>query len=69
MRAPVADLRKNDMDFKVFWESEARTRETQCIAKDGCWCTHVCFIHDSLRYSPRALLWDIPKNYLLRKVW
>jgi MoaA/NifB/PqqE/SkfB family radical SAM enzyme len=69
MRAPVADLRKNDMDFKVFWESEARTRETKCIAKDGCWCTHVCFIHDSLRYSPRALLWDIPKNYLLRKVW
>jgi MoaA/NifB/PqqE/SkfB family radical SAM enzyme len=69
LRKPVGDLRKNDMNFKVFWESEARSRETRQIGCDGCWCTHVCFIHDSLRYSPRAMLWEIPKNYLYRKVW
>ena len=69
MRPPVGNLRETGMDFKVFWESQARSNETKSIACDGCWCTHVCFIHDSLRYSPRAILWDIPKSYLLRKVW
>jgi MoaA/NifB/PqqE/SkfB family radical SAM enzyme len=69
MRQPVGDLRSADMNFKVFWESEARVKEKSQIACDGCWCTHVCFIHDSLRYSPRAMLWEIPKNYLYRKVW
>jgi MoaA/NifB/PqqE/SkfB family radical SAM enzyme len=69
MRPPVGDLRSSNMNFKVFWESNARSEETRKISCDGCWCTHVCFIHDSLRYSPRAMLWEIPKNYLYRKVW
>ena len=69
LREPVADLRKMDMQFKVFWESPARTEETKQIKCDQCWCTHVCFIHDSLRYSWRALFWEVPKNYFLRKAW
>jgi Fe-coproporphyrin III synthase len=69
LREPVADLRDYDMNFKVFWESAERRQETRQIKCDQCWCTHVCFIHDSLRYSWRAMLWEIPKNYFLRKVW
>ena len=69
LREPVADLRKMDMQFKVFWESPARKAETRQIQCDQCWCTHVCFIHDSLRYSYRTMLWEVPRNYFLRKVW
>ena len=69
LRPPIGNLRDFGMDLKVFWETPARKNEPAQIACDQCWCTHVCFIHDSLRYSNRAMVSEIPKNYLLRKVW
>jgi MoaA/NifB/PqqE/SkfB family radical SAM enzyme len=69
LRKPLGNLRDFGMNFNVFWESEARRREPQQIVCDQCWCTHVCFIHDSLRYSYRAMLSEVPKNYFLRKAW
>ena len=69
LRPPIGNLRDFGMDLKVFWETPARKNEPARIACDQCWCTHVCFIHDSLRYSNRAMVTEIPKNYLLRKVW
>jgi hypothetical protein len=65
----MGNLRDFDMDLKVFWETPARLNETKQIACDQCWCSHVCFIHDSLRYSTKAMWIEIPKNFLLRKVW
>ena len=35
----------------------------------SCWCTHVCFIHDSMRHSRRATLYEVPKNFLTRESW
>jgi hypothetical protein len=29
----------------------------------------VCFIHDSMRHSRQALLYEGPKNYLTRGTW
>jgi radical SAM protein with 4Fe4S-binding SPASM domain len=69
MRKPIGDLRKNDMQFNVFWESPARKAELRQIECDQCWCSHVCFIHDSLRYSFKTMLVDVPRNYFSRKVW
>lgn len=69
LRQPLGNLRDNDMDFQVFWESSARRAEPGQIQCDQCWCSHVCFIHDSLRYSYKAILSEVPKNYLLRRVW
>src|SRR5262245_17366538 len=69
LREPIGDLRKQNMDFKVFWESPARKAETDQIKCDQCWCTHVCFIHDSLRYSYKTMLLDVPRSYFSRKVW
>jgi Fe-coproporphyrin III synthase len=69
LRQPLANLRDFDMNLKVFWESPARREEPGRIACDQCWCTHVCFIHDSLRYSYRTMFSEIPTNYLFRKVW
>jgi Fe-coproporphyrin III synthase len=69
LRQPIGNLREHDMNFKVFWESPARASETRQIQCDQCWCTHVCFIHDSLRYSYKAMLSEVPKNYLFRETW
>jgi len=69
LRKPLGNLRDFDMNLKVFWETPARKNEPGQIGCDQCWCTHVCFIHDSLRYSYRTMFLEVPKNYLRRKVW
>ncbi len=70
LRAKFASLADYDYDFSALWSSRARESELKEI--DGgraCWCTHVCFIHDSMRHSRRALLYDVPKNFLTRERW
>ncbi len=69
LRPPIGNLRDHDMNLKVFWETPARKQEPQQISCDQCWCSHVCFIHDSLRYSGKAMLWEVPKNFLNRSKW
>ena len=51
---------------------QADERQHELAQIDGgktCWCTHVCFIHDSMRHSRRSLLYEIPRNYLTRESW
>src|SRR5882724_3426829 len=70
LREKFGSLKDYDYDFDALWRSEDRGAELQTI--DGgkaCWCTHVCFIHDSMRHSRRALLVEAPKNYLTRESW
>jgi Fe-coproporphyrin III synthase len=70
LREHFATLADYDYDFNALWSDRARAEELKAI--DGgraCWCTHVCFIHDSLRHSRRALLYEVPKNYALRGRW
>lgn len=65
-----ANLRDYDFDFEKLWETKFRQEELEKI--DGgkaCWCTHVCFIHSSLRHSQKGLLYEVPKNYLTRGNW
>jgi len=70
LREKFATLKDFDYDFGALWTAQARQTELQQI--DGgkaCWCTHVCFIHDSMRHSRKALLYEAPKNYLTRDNW
>jgi MoaA/NifB/PqqE/SkfB family radical SAM enzyme len=70
LRGKFAGLADFDYDFGALWEAHERREELAAI--DGgraCWCTHVCFIHDSMRHSRRAQLWDVPRNYLTRSRW
>jgi MoaA/NifB/PqqE/SkfB family radical SAM enzyme len=67
LRGKLANLRDFGCDFSKFWEIQTRHDELDSIVRDQCWCTHVCFIHDSLRYSPKTLLYDIPVTYLESK--
>jgi len=67
LRGKLANLRDFECDFQRFWETQTRQDELGAIIRDQCWCTHVCFIHDSLRQSPKALLYHIPVTYLESK--
>jgi len=70
LREKFGSLLDYDYDFSALWNSQQRTAELK--ESDGgkaCWCTHVCFIHDSMRHSRRALLYEAPKNYLARNRW
>ncbi len=70
LREKFATLKDYDYDFGALWA--AQTRQTELNAIDSgkaCWCTHVCFIHDSMRHSRRSLLLRAPKNYLTRASW
>jgi len=70
LREKFATLADFNYDFGALWS--AHERETELKAIDGgkaCWCTHVCFIHDSMRHSRRAVLYEVPKNFLTRESW
>jgi MoaA/NifB/PqqE/SkfB family radical SAM enzyme len=70
LREKFATLSDFDFDFNALWSASERQNELSAIdGGQSCWCTHVCFIHDSMRHSQRALLYEVPKNYLTRESW
>jgi MoaA/NifB/PqqE/SkfB family radical SAM enzyme len=70
LREKFATLADYDYDFAALWAASERQTELDAIDEGrACWCTHVCFIHDSLRHSRRALVYEVPKNYLTRGDW
>ncbi len=70
LREKFARLGDYDFDFGSLWAAKERQRELEMIdGGNACWCTHVCFIHDSLRHSRRGLLYEVPRNYLKRQAW
>ena len=70
LRQKFATLADYDYDFGALWASQDRQAELgQIDGGNSCWCTHVCFIHDSMRHSRKALLYELPKNYLTRENW
>jgi Fe-coproporphyrin III synthase len=60
LRQKVGNLREVGCDFRRILDSQALAQETAQIVRDQCWCTHICFIHDSAKSSPRAQLYEIP---------
>jgi len=61
LRKPIGNLRKCGMDFQKFWHSKERRREVRQVEFDQCYCTHICFMYDSMRHSKRVMLWELPK--------
>jgi MoaA/NifB/PqqE/SkfB family radical SAM enzyme len=66
LRERLGNIRDYGCDWGRFWGSPVRREEIARIRRDGCWCTHVCFIHASLKASPRARFVDVPRAYLAR---
>jgi Fe-coproporphyrin III synthase len=67
LRGRLANLRDFGCDFGKFWETAGRKAELDSVVHDQCWCTHVCFIHDSLRHSAKAMLYDVPLAYISQR--
>jgi len=64
LRKPIGNLRRYGMDFRRFWGSIERKLEVQQVKLDQCFCTHICFMYDSMRHSKRVMLWELPAIYL-----
>jgi MoaA/NifB/PqqE/SkfB family radical SAM enzyme len=63
LRRRLGNVRDYDCDWERFWSSRERQDEIDSIRRDGCWCTHVCFIHASLKASAKAKAIDVPLAY------
>ncbi len=68
LRKPIGNLRNYGMDFGRFWDSMERRRERAQMLEDKCFCTHMCFIYDSVRHSRRAIFFEIPVQLLKRSL-
>ena len=66
LRKPIDNLRKHGMDFQRFWRSIERRLEVQSVKLDKCFCTHICFMYDSMRHSKRVMLWELPMLHFER---
>jgi len=44
--------------------SAAASGKVAALILDQCFCTHICFMYDSMRHSKRMMLWEPPKLYL-----
>lgn len=64
LRERLGNLRDDDGDWSRFWSSRERHQEIAAIERDGCSCTHVCFIHASLKASPKVMAIDVPRACL-----
>jgi len=64
LRKPIGNLRKYGMDFGKFWSSLERKSEIKQVQLDQCFCTHICFMYDSMRHSKRVMLWELPKTFI-----
>ena len=68
LRKPIGNLRKYGMDFGKFWSSPERRNEIKQVQLDQCFCTHICFMYDSMRHSKRVMLWELPKTFIGERI-
>ena len=64
MRPPIGNMRDYGYDAGLAIRSEAMSREIREIGGGGkanCWCSHGCWINSSLKFSPRTMLFRIPR--------
>jgi len=64
---PVASLRDVDYDFKKIWHSEAFQEGRKKIVEERCTCTHCVFLDYSIIHNPKAVFFDLPRQYLKYK--
>ena len=64
LRQPLGKLQDFNFNVTAALNSPVMQREVQAIPKANCWCTHSCWISDSLKFSPKVLLFKIPWTWL-----
>jgi hypothetical protein len=64
IRQPLGRIQEFDFNVSEALKSPVMQKEIEAIPKANCWCTHSCFITDSLKFAPKVLLFKIPWTWL-----
>lgn len=67
MRPPIGKVQDYGCDLSAALRSTAMRDEIEAIGgghRANCFCTHTCWMLSSLKFSPKALVYEIPKRYL-----
>jgi MoaA/NifB/PqqE/SkfB family radical SAM enzyme len=64
LRGVFANLRDFDMDFRALQASQVLAEEVDSILRKDCRCAQSRSIDESVRWSARGLLWELPRSYL-----
>lgn len=64
LRPKLGRLQDFDFDLSAALHCLEMRREIADIPRAQCWCTHSCWIHTSIKFSPRVQLFHIPWAYL-----
>jgi len=67
-RPAIGRLQDFHFDLRAALRSSAMQREVKAIPEANCWCTHSCWISDSMKFSPKVLLFHIPWSYLKHRL-
>jgi MoaA/NifB/PqqE/SkfB family radical SAM enzyme len=68
MRPAIGKLQDHNFNLSAALHSPAMQKEVKAIPQANCWCTHSCWIQDSMKFSPKVLLFKIPWSYLKYKL-
>lgn len=67
LRPPISNVREINYDLQKFLVSKEVLVEVAKIEKEKCFCTHCCFIAESMSQSPKVIFWKLP-IFLLRNL-
>jgi MoaA/NifB/PqqE/SkfB family radical SAM enzyme len=71
LRPRIGNLRDYHFDLEAAHRSQAMRDEIHAIgggARANCWCTHTCWTLSSTKFSPRKIVFEIPRNYFLAQL-
>ena len=64
LRQGLGKLQDYKFNLRDALHSPAMQKEVWNITEANCWCTHSCWITDSLKFSPKVLLFKIPWSWM-----
>lgn len=60
LRNPVANLRNAQYNFKNYLLGKKAKKDIAKIDREKCFCTHGCFITESMYKNPKIMFFDLP---------
>ncbi len=67
LRPAIGNLMKFDFNVTTALRSPQMLAEVKAIPEANCWCTHSCFLQDSMKFAPSVLLFKVPWSYFKQR--
>ena len=68
IRPAIGKLQDFNFNMTEALNSDQMKKEVWNITEANCWCTHSCWIQDSMKFSPKVLLFKVPWSFLKYKL-